>query len=247
MLKKIKKILLDSGIFKANYIYIYSDFRTFFKLLKSNPEKEVKNFLNLFKNKGITCITPAFSYTTKGKFDVNITKSKVGFLSNFIIKNEKFERSFHPMFSFVAIGRNRKLLKKLGKSAFGKNSLHSKLLNKNCCFLNFNRTLIKGNTLMHHIEQKNKAKYRFEKVFKTKVYKNKIFMGDNYKAFVRKNINLNYSLGTFDKAYKKLKNKKYFFKKKIKNLEILTYPYDDFYYDLDKLFKKNSNIFIKTQ
>ena len=111
----------------------------------------------------------------KGKFDVNITKSKVGFLSNFIIKNEKFERSFHPMFSFVAIGRNRKLLKKLGKSAFGKNSLHSTLLNKNCCFLNFNRTLIKGNTLMHHIEQKNKAKYRFEKVFKTKVYKNKIF------------------------------------------------------------------------
>ena len=39
-------------------------------------------------------------------------------------------------------------------------------------------------------------------------------MGDNYKAFVRKNMNLNYSLGTFDKAYKKLKNKKYFFKKK---------------------------------
>lgn len=100
---------------------------------------------------------------------------------------------------------------------------------------------------MHHIEQKNKAKYRFEKVFKTKVYKNKIFMGGNYKAFVRKNMNLNYSLGTFDKAYKKLKNKKYFFKKKIKNLEILTYPYDDFYYDLDNLFKKNSNIFIKAQ
>ena len=45
-----------------------------------------------------------------------------------------------------------------------------------------------------------------------------------------------------DKIFKKFQ--KY---KELTNLEILTYPYDDFYYDLDNLFKKNSNIFIKAQ
>ena len=56
-------------------------------------------------------------------------------------------------------------------------------------FLNLFRPLKGGNTLVHHIEQKNKAKYRFDKNFVTKVIKNKKFFGTNFKAYVRKYIN----------------------------------------------------------
>ena len=244
MIKEINNIFLKSDLFKFKYVYIYSDFRYFFKKEKFS-KKKIRNFLNLFLKRGITCIIPSFSYTTSGVFNIKKTKSKIGFLANYILENEKFERSSHPIFSFVAIGKNKDLMKKLGKSAFGKNCLHSKLINKNCCFLNFNRPLRNGNTLIHHIEQKNKANYRFEKTFDTKVYKNNSFINSKFKAFVRKNLNDKFTEGTFNKVYNKIKNKKFFFKENVGKLEILVYPYDIFYNELDYLYKEDPNIFIK--
>lgn len=244
MIKKIDLIFSKSEIYNSKFVYIYSDFRFFFEKEKFS-EKKIKRFLNLFLKKGITCIIPAFSYTTKGFFDVKKTKSKVGFLSNYILDNENFTRSHHPIFSYIAIGKNKNLLKKLSKSAFGEKSLHETLLNKKCYFLNFNRPLKNGNTLMHHIEQKNKVKYRYEKTFQTNVYENNSFIGKNFKAFVRKNMKNKFSLGTFNKVFKKIKNKKYFFSRNIGKMEILIYSYDTFYKDLDNLQKNNPKIFIK--
>lgn len=113
MLNALKKNFSRDQLKKIKYIYIYSDFRLFFEQNKKNPEKSVKLILDFFIKKGITCIVPSFTYTTSGKFFVDKTKSKVGFLSNFIMKKFRFARSEHPIFSFVAIGKNKKLLKKL--------------------------------------------------------------------------------------------------------------------------------------
>ena len=59
-----------------------------------------------------------------------LIKSRVGFLSNYILKKERFVRSKNPIFSYVSVGKNRNLLNKLGKSAFGKNSLYEKIYNE---------------------------------------------------------------------------------------------------------------------
>ncbi len=244
IIDKLNSALNKTDIIFSKYVYIYSDFRAFLNQAGRNPEKKVLKFLNFFTDKGITCITPAFSYTTTGSFNLRKTSSRVGFLSNFILKNCKHERSNHPIFSYIALGKNKKILKNLGKSAFGKKSLHETLINKNCFFLHLNRPLIKGNTMMHHIEQKNQIKYRFEKTFRTKVFDRNNYMGTNFKAFVRKDMINKYSLGTFKKAYKKLKNSKYINKKRIKDLDITIYPYDIFYKDMDNLLKKNKKIFI---
>ena len=75
----------------------------------------------------------------KGSFDLKRTKSGVGFLGNFIMKNLNFERSEHPLFSFIAIGKNKKIVKNIGISAFGKDSVHQRLYKKNASFLNFFR------------------------------------------------------------------------------------------------------------
>ena len=103
---------------KSKYVYIYSDFRIFISFYKSNPELYIKKFLRLFTDRGITCIVPSFSYTVSGSFDVHKTKSGVGLLGNFIMKKIKFERSEHPLFSFIAIGKNRKIVRNIGISAF---------------------------------------------------------------------------------------------------------------------------------
>ena len=112
MLKKLINIFFESGIYNSKFIYIYSDFRLFFKKRKLFKTK-MNKFLNLFLKRGITCITPAFSYTKSGIFNVKKTKSRVGFLSNYMMKNHKFVRSNHPIFSYVAVGKRKKSTQKI--------------------------------------------------------------------------------------------------------------------------------------
>ncbi len=245
MIKKINKVFLESKIYNAKYVYMYTDFRNFFYLSKGQPKKLINKFLNLFLKKGITCVIPAFSYTKKNKFDIKKTKSNVGFLGNYILNNLKHSRSEHPIFSYIAIGKNKKIVKKIGKSAFGNNSVHYRLFNKNCYFLHFNRPFSEGNTLVHHIEQKNKAKYRYDKKFITKVYDKNKYLGKNYKGYVRKDMNNIKTKFTFKKVTKELKKKNYFFNYSDKSININIYPYDNFYKDLDNLFLKNNNIFVR--
>ncbi len=245
MIEKLDYFFKKKNLYNATYIYIYSDFRIFFENYKDEPVKSVEKFLKLFTNKGITCVVPSFSYTTSGIFDLKKTKSKVGFLSNYIIKNLKHERSEHPLFSFVAIGKNKKIVKNIGKSAFGKKSVHHKLYKKNTYFLNLFRPLKEGNTLVHHIEQMNKVKYRYDKSFKTKVLigKNKVL--SNYKAFLRKSVgDKNYSF-TFRKINKYLIKKKFMNHIVYKKSNINIYSYDNFYEYLNFLIKKDRYIFVK--
>ena len=245
MINELNKIFKKTEIYQANYIYIYSDFRYFFNFNKKNPKKSVKSFLELFTKKGITCVIPAFSYTTSGNFIVENTKSKVGFLANYLMRNFKYERSEHPLFSYVSIGKNKKIVKNVGKSAFGKNSVHSRLHKKKTVFLNLFRPLKDGNTLVHHIEQKNNANYRFNKRFNTKVIKNKKNLGSNFKAYVRKFKNKKDHVFTFKKIYKDLLNKDFMKHFTYKNEKIFVYDYDEFYGYLEKKYNENNNIFIK--
>lgn len=245
MIEKIDKIFKKNKLYNYKYIYIYSDLTLLLKLTTQNPSKTIIQFLNLFIKKGITCIIPSFSYTTKNKFIIQETKSKVGFLGNFVLKNLTHSRSEHPLFSYIAIGKNKKIVKKIGKSAFGKDSLHERLFQNNSCFLNFCKPLYTGNTLVHHIEQNNEISYRFEKRFSTKIYNKDKYLGTNYSAYLRKNVKNVKTSFTFKKTMKHLKNKKYIKISEFENLKIEIYDYDLFYKDLTNLIKKNKKIFIK--
>ena len=55
--------------------------------------------------------------------------------------------------------------------------------------LRFFRPLKQGNTLVHHIEQINNAKYRYDKRFPTRVYRGNKYIKTGYKAYLRKNVN----------------------------------------------------------
>ena len=123
MIKSLNNFFKKSGLYKSKYVYIYSDFRIFISFYKSNPELYIKKFLRLFTDKGITCVVPSFSYTVSGSFDVCKTKSELDCWEILIMKKIKFERSEHPLFSFIAIGKNRKIVRNIGISAFGKDFL----------------------------------------------------------------------------------------------------------------------------
>ncbi len=241
----IKKLLTSSEFKKYKYVYIYSDFRFFLSENKEDINKFMNSFLEIFLKNNQTIIVPAFSYSKK-KFEVKTTKSSVGFFSNYILKFKDSLRSEHPIFSYLAYGPNKKIVYKVGKSAFGKDSVHERLLLNGCCFLHFGRKLSDGNTIVHHVEQNLAAPYRFEKVFKTKVYNKKKFIGTNYSAYVKKKFNKS-SLFSFEKVQKKIKKEKIIINlNNEKNLKsIFYYSYDEIYFFLHKLYLSNNKIFLK--
>ncbi len=240
----IKNTLNNFEIQNYKFVYIYSDFRYFFTVFKRDPIKFTDNFINYLLDLNLTIIVPTFSYTTKGVFDVSKTKTNLGFFNKYILKNKKSFRSEHPIFSFAAIGRNKNIVLNVPKNAFGRDSVHDRLFKNNACFVNIGRSLNEGNTLIHQIEKINNCSYRFEKEFKTKVYKNKKYIGTNYSAFLRKNI---HTKMCFNKIYRIIKKEKFFlhYGNDMEFSNINLYSYDSFYYCLDKNFKKNNKIFLK--
>jgi len=241
----LKKIIIKSDIINYDYVYIYSDLRYFLFANNKDIKKFTEDFLNIFLNNNQTIIVPTFSYSKKN-FDTKYTRSKLGYLSNYILSKPKSIRSLHPLFSYVAIGKKKKILKNIGKSAFGQNSLHQRLLFKNCCFFHIGRPLIEGNTLVHHVEQNLNAKYRFDKSFNTKVYTSRKYIGKGYSAYVRRNYRKS-SMFYFGHAQKKINNCEIInrLSKNIGLKSIFYYSYDEFYFFLHKLFLENDKIFLK--
>ena len=244
---KIIKIFNQNKIKDYDFLYIYSDFRYFLLKHKNEPLRFIENFIEYFLSNNVTIIVPSFSYS-KIKFEIDKTPSSLGFFSNYILQKKQSIRSEHPIFSYAAMGKKRNIIKSVGYSAFGKDSLHARLLYNNACFLNIGRPLIKGNTLVHHVEQNYNAKYRYDKKFKSIVYnKNKKISSGKYSAYVR---HLNYKSAnkfTFKKVLKKLKKEKF-----IKNYgeeelynNINIYPYDVFYFKLHQYYYNDKNIFIR--
>ena len=235
---------------KFDILYVYSDFRELGKYKPSSLSK--RDFLQqvvqvLLQNIG-TLIVPTFTYTTSGIFDVKSTPTRLGAMNAHFLEESSVARSEHPLFSFASIGAHSKLIKNIGKSAFGNDSIFERLLSNNVAFLYIGRPVRLGNTMIHYVEQLNNASYRYEKSFSTNVYENKRFIGSNYSAFVRKRDNLknNYEF-SFEKAAQELVQKKLVKEVHItndfSNLSLISY--DDLFEELNNLININMSIFLK--
>lgn len=98
----IKKFLKN-----YEYVYLTSDLRGFIYEFDINPNEICKIlFSELIKQKK-TIIIPAFSFINKGRFDIKKTKSNLGFLTKWALKNLKYTRSEHPIFSVISIGKKK--------------------------------------------------------------------------------------------------------------------------------------------
>ena len=176
------------GVNDFDYFYIYSDFRWFASKIAKNLTKNefclavIKPLIE--KNK--TVIVPTYTYTVEGVFEVSETPTRLGTLNSWILRQAKVCRSEHPLFSFASLGPGASLVENCGKSAFGKNSVHERLVGKRACVLHIGKPIHLANTLIHRVEQLCGATYRINKCFKTKVFKNGKYLGTDYSAFLRR-------------------------------------------------------------
>lgn len=185
-LKSQINIFIKKYLKNFDYIYLTSDLRGFIYKFKINPNLICKTLFDQLLKEGKTVIVPAFSFKNNGVFDIKKTSSNLGFLTKWTLNNHKYIRSEHPAFSVIAVGKNKKIVSAVGKSAFGYDSFFYRLYQKKTSLMHFGRPFSLGNTVIHFAEQIAGAFYRENIVLSTKVYLEKKYIGKNYSVFARK-------------------------------------------------------------
>ena len=138
-IKKEINFFLKKYLKSFDYIYLTSDLRGFIYKYKINPNLICKTLFDQLLNEGKTVIVPAFSFKNKGVFDLKKTTSNLGFLTKWTLKNLEYTRSEHPAFSVLAVGKNKKIVSRVGKSAFGYDSFFYRLYQKETSLMHFGR------------------------------------------------------------------------------------------------------------
>lgn len=247
----LNNIYRDIGVFNSDVVYIYSDLRGFSKYQSefANKDNFLETFIKPILENNITVILPTFSYTTEGIFHTSKTKTNLGALNKWVLNHSESERSEHPLFSYSAIGpRSRELVNNIGKSAFGYDCIFERILKFNTNFLHIGRPLNFGNTIIHYVEQICGATYRYNKKFNVKVYKDDIYMGSDYSAFLRmRNHENNYYGFDFDRASKIIESKNIISKLQMKSefTEIQIYDAKEVFKILVDEFYKDHMIFLE--
>lgn len=177
-----------SAVKGYDFVVLYADFR----FLVSRPDvaalrsELMSELVARLSASGQTFLTPSYSYTDAGQFEVMQTRTNVSALAKWLVGQDIATRSEHPIFSYVGFGPGREVLESIGKSAFGAGSVYDRLRSRSAGFLHLGRPMPLGNSMIHHVEHLCGATYRMHKAFKTEVLKNGVSLGTDYSAFVRR-------------------------------------------------------------
>ncbi len=242
----------ELNVYEADIIYIYSDLRYFSKFLKEEKSKSdfCAKIVSPLLEKNKTIVMTTFTYTTEGVFDLYKTFTKLGVMNKWILMQEGVVRSEHPLFSYAALGNRKDIVKNIGKSAFGYESIYDRLKGSNAAFLHFGRPVTMGNTIIHHIEQLCGSTYRVNKAFKTKVYNDDRYIGTDYTASLRRRDVMGKNFNhTFKVAAKKMVEKKIIRQVGSENIfnNISFYKYDETLEFLVKCFYDDPMIFLQKE
>ena len=221
-LDKLFKQFIDKNLKGFKYVYLTSDLRGFLVKYKINDADELcKTFINILLKKQITILVPSYSYTSKNKFYVEKTNSNLSYLTKWCLKQKNSFRTHHPI-----------------------------LLKEKTSLLHIGRPFSWGNTLIHFVEFKENAEYRYNKIFKTKVYKGNKYLGTNFSSFVQKKRYKSKKIDTNTKKIAKLIEKQRFYHQIGNNKSLTNFTHLDFkttFIYMSQKFKQNNKIFINTK
>lgn len=247
----IQTSLVEVGVLDYDVVFLYVDLRAFSvnALLFENRNRFMEAFIEPFIQRNKTVVIPTFSFTTEGEFHVESTPTRLGAMNKWFLGLDGVVRSNHPMFSFAAIGPKANTLLETGKSAFGAKSAYDLYQNERAAFLHIGIPMPLGNSFIHYVEHLCGASYRYNKVYKTNVYKYGEYIGTDYSAMVRR---LDNSLDNFKASFQKISNRLFQHKlicevgDAVGFLNFSCYPMGDSIDLLVDWFYQDPCIFIKT-
>jgi aminoglycoside 3-N-acetyltransferase len=177
---QIKAGIEQLGICKGDVLYVSSDITMPLRMAQEDlgfrDEESINNFLNALIDtikqvvgEAGTVLFPMYNWDfCKGvPFDSKTTKSKVGSLNNFVLKNRsEFRRTRHPLYSFMVWGKDSDYLCSLdGQEAFGVNSVFAYLDRVEAKQMALGVDMAKGLSFSHYLEQLVQVPYRYHKIF----------------------------------------------------------------------------------
>jgi len=165
-LESLTSAFRDLGVQTGDTLLVHSSYKSLGEV-DGGPQTVIDALLAALGTDG-TLIMPSFNFDfNKGKpWDVRSTPSQMGILTEFVRKDPRAKRVFHPIYSFAIIGKHAEMLGSLRyKSSYERNSVFGKLRDLDGKIMVIGLSYTNSMTFFHHIEQMEGVDYRFLKQF----------------------------------------------------------------------------------
>lgn len=186
LIKSLKAVKADC----CDILFIHSELG--FGIPRSGLKRKqyFKLIFDAIQSLGVnTLIFPTFtfSFSNYEDYDVLKSKSKMGALTEYARKLPEAVRSKDPLMSVVVIGKDKAIIKNLGKNSIGKESIFDRLHKcNNVRFLFLGTDIDQCFTHMHYIEEINNVPYRYNKKFSGNIIDEKgMCVEDTYTLYVK--------------------------------------------------------------
>ena len=169
--KKDEVIVLYSSI--ANFIFNI-------KFKNKNIPKILLDILEKITTKNRTLILPAFSansFLKENRFDIKNSIDNIGILPKEALKRN-YLRTIQPLHSYLVYGKETGLVSKLKHhTSWGDTSILDYMGKRNARICTFGLPWNKGCAYLHRFEELSHVPWRYFKLFKGSLYKNKKKIG----------------------------------------------------------------------
>jgi aminoglycoside 3-N-acetyltransferase len=176
------------GLSNGDVLLVHSSFKSFGGV-EGGPQTVIDALMNVLGSEG-TLIIPRFNFdfSTYGTtWDVRSTPSHMGIISEFVRKDPRSKKVFHPIYPFSIIGKYAdELIKHRYKGGYSKDSIFHQLLVYDAKIIQIDK-VYKSTTLIHHAEEILKVDYKYYKNFTGYVIdENGKKYEDTFNLYVRK-------------------------------------------------------------
>lgn len=156
----------DLGLQAGDTVLVHSSYKSFGGV-ESGPQDVIEALLEVLTPEG-TLIMPAFNFDfNKGKpWDVRMSPSQMGVITEIARTDPRFKRVFHPIYSFSITGKHAaELTQARYKSSYERTSIFGRLRDLEGKIMVIGLSYNNSMTFFHHIEQMEGVDYRFIKKF----------------------------------------------------------------------------------
>lgn len=162
--KELVELLHSVGLCKSDTVLLHSDLSGIFARFGLVALPLV---CDAFLESVGTLVVPAFNwrFCAGEPYVHETTPAETGIFSNYVLRDIRFKRSLHPIYSFAACGpKTESCFLHLGTSSFGRHSVFSRLHYQGAKIV-FLGVGLESCTAAHYVEQAVGVPYRQSKLF----------------------------------------------------------------------------------
>ena len=156
----------ELGVQPGDTLLVHSSYKSFGGV-EGGPQAVIGALIAALGEEG-TLIMPTFNFDfCQGEpWDVRETPSHMGIITELVRKDPRSCRVFHPIYSFVVLGKHQeRLCRSHYRSSYGQNSVFGQLRDLDGKIMVVGLAYNDSMTFFHHVEEMEGVDYRYMKAF----------------------------------------------------------------------------------